>query len=472
MTGVAADLTALDMPADGDRTAALAAWSVSRRSDQLDARDVEQLERLILDHLGCVWGGSALPWGRALVDWAGDYVSAGNSPVVGAAQSASAPIAAMVNATAAHGMELDDTHDASLSHPGAGVIATALAVAAETGASGRELLNAIAVGYEVTGRVGMATGASILERGFHPTALFGGFGAATAAALLYGLDAQRLGDAWGLLLSMAGGSAQFSQDPRGTVVKRLHGGFGAKNGVVAAQLARRGISGPSGALDGHYGLINLFGSDDRLPENLEPPAGELLFHRLSLKPYPFCRLFHSTADALQEVLGELPARHMAGDIARIRVGGPAVLLSQHMLRRPTSMMAAQYSLPYTLGAIVDMGPYLLEPFEEDKLAEPRRLAIADRVECVADAEMQAAFPQHFGSWVEVEWTDGRRAKSTRLDSLGTPTHPLSREALLGKVEGLLAGAAAGVSAEELDGAIRRIYIEDSPAALLELLRRG
>ena len=422
---------------DTDLTRHMATWACEQRFDNLGSETVEQLERLLIDHLACACGGAYLPWGRGLVNWAAPYAGTGESQVIGSTMRTSAPIAAFLNATAAHGMELDDTHDASLSHPGAAVMATALAVGADTNATGEDILTAMAVGYEMTCRAGMATGASILEFGFHPTALFGGFGACAVAARLYGLDRQGLEDAWGLLLSMIGGSAQFSQDPRGTVVKRLHGGFGAKNGILAAQLARQGLSGPSRALDGRFGLLSLFGQGDSLPEKLDPDDGApLAVHRISLKPYPCCRLFHSTIDAAREVLGELPYSDIDA-IDAIHVGGPNVLPEQHMIRRPTSMMAAQYSLPYSMAAAFESGPYDIGAFDEESLAHPVREAIADKVTCVADATMQAAFPEHFGTWIDIRFVDGSSKRVDKLDSYGTPSAPMSIADIVGKADGLL-----------------------------------
>ena len=184
-------------------------------------------------------------------------------------------------------LEFDDTHDESLSHPGAPVIATALAAGTATGAAGEAVIAAIIAGYEVMARAGMAAGAAdVIEHGFHPTALFGGFGAATAAAKLYGLDATEMVQAWGLVLSAAGGSMQFSQDASGTTVKRLHAGYGAQHGTMAAEHARLGIAGPAQAFDGRYGLCALFGLNPQ-PELLEREAGgPFQIHRISLKPYP------------------------------------------------------------------------------------------------------------------------------------------------------------------------------------------
>lgn len=439
----------------GTLTSALAEWACGFRYEELSAQQQERLQVLLLDHLACVARGSRLPWGEGLKQWATSYGGSGNATVVGSALRAAPHVAGLLNATAAHGMEFDDTHDPSLTHPGAGVIATALAVAEDTDADGREVLAAITVGYEVTARVGIATGASIMERGFHPTALFGGYGAAAAAARLYGRDARALESAWGLLLSMTGGSMQFSQDPQGTTVKRLHGGYGSFHGILAAQLVGHGIEGPAGAVDGRYGMTKLFGGEDCAPHVLRRSSTEkLAIEEISLKPYPSCRLFHSTIDALREALGELPCD--PGEITSITVGAPSVVALQHMMRRPTSMMAAQYSLPFVVAAAIVKGPYSDGAFEPAALSDPGVLSVADKVHCVHDAGMEAAFPRHFGSWAEVEKRDGQRARADRLDSYGTPALPMPIEATRAKASSLFEAAGLRVALPELMNAISRL----------------
>lgn len=414
-----------------DRTRQLAEEVAGLTPDRLSARDLAQLKRLVLDHLGVALRGSSLPWGAALQDWAKTYENTGPCVLLGTALAATAPVAALVNATAAHGLELDDTHDESCSHPGAVVIATALAIGVEQGRSGAEVLAAIAAGYEVMARAGVATGAGeTIEYGFHPTALFGGFGAATAAAKLYGLDAERIFRSWGLMLSMAGGSMQFVEDPQGTTVKRLHGGYGAQNGTIAAQFARLGIEGPAQALDGRYGLVRLFGRKPDLSRLAKAPGEELEIHRISLKAYPCCRQFHSTIDALREATDGF--RLDPADIRSIRVGGPAILTTQHMMRRPDSMMAAQYSLPFALAASLVVDPNAYESYGEDKWRDRAVLEVADKVEAILDADMERVFPRHFGSWVEVVTGDGRTRRSEVLDSYGTPARPMPEDALRDK----------------------------------------
>jgi 2-methylcitrate dehydratase PrpD len=458
-------------PDDTDLTLALAEEMNALTPDALSPEDVAQLRRLLLDHLGVCLRGSDLPWGRALTEWAGTYAGTGPCVIFGTDLQTTAPVAALVNATAAHGLEMDDTHDISVSHPGAPVIATALAVGAQEGRGGGEIMAAIAAGYEVMGRIGPATdGGNMIERGFHPTALFGGFGAATAAGKLYGLDAAGLCRAWGLMLSMAGGSMQFAHDPEGTTVKRLHGGYGAHNGTMAAQFARLGIDGPKQAFDGVYGLANLYGPSPQPDCLRRAPGAPREIHRISMKPYPCCRLFHSTIDALRETTDGLtmdPDR-----IAGIRVGGPVIMVTQHMMRRPTSVMAAQYSLPFALSASLITGPSAYESYAEDELDNAAVLALGDRVEAVQDDGLEDAFPAHFGSWVELTTTDGETRRADVLDSYGTPARPMPDDALRDKFEGLTMTVQPDLPLDKVYAAVEGFDALETPDTLTRLFARA
>ncbi len=447
-----------------DLTRALAEEITALGYDDLAPGDIGQVKRLILDHIGVCRRGAALDWAGQLAQWA-ESVGQGPCILFGRAQRVAPSMAAFVNASAAHGMELDDTHDESVTHPGAVVIATALAVGSAVGASGPAVIAAIVAGYEVMARVGMATGAgTMIEAGFHPTALFGGFGAATTAGKLHGLSADDMVRAWGLMLSTAGGSMQFSEDPHGTTVKRLHAGYGAHNGTMAAELARLGIAGPAQAFDGRYGLCALYGAQPD-PSRLSRTEGAPYeIHRISLKPYPCCRLFHSTIDALREVTDDFTTADSA--IATLRVGGPDIMVTQHMMRRPSSVMAAQYSLPFALGAALAYGPTRYDGYTEERLADSRILALADKVEAVADRAMQAAFPEHFGSWVELVDRDGTTRRADVLDSHGTPARPMSTEAIAEKVEGLLADLDDAPPVAILTDAVEALEREGGLAALL------
>ncbi len=459
----------MNAPQVEDRTRALADWVAGLGMADLGEADLAQLNKLILDHLGVCYRGAFLPWGAALQGYAETYRGTGKAVVFGSDLAVTPAVAALVNATCAHGLEHDDTHDEGMSHPGAIVIAVALAIAAEKGLGGDSVLPAIVAGYEVMARAGMACGPDIMHHGFHPTALFGGFGATTTAAKLFDLPAETIVEAWGLMLSMAGGSMQFSQDPHGTVVKRLHGGYGAHNGTMAAQLASLGIAGPAQAFDGTYGLLKLF-SGDADPTRLDRPAdAPYEIHRISFKPYPSCRLFHSTIDALREVTDDFSAAN--DDIEKIVVGGPAIFESQHMMYRPTSMMAAQYSLPFVLGAALVAGPYKEDAFAEANLGDRNVLDLCDRVSAVVDDKLDKAFPAHFGSWVEVTYKGGETRQKEVLDSYGTPANPMDDAALLEKFTGLVTGARPDFPVDQVDAMVRALPAADTVAPLTALFAK-
>jgi 2-methylcitrate dehydratase PrpD len=237
------------------------------------------------------------------------------------------------------------------------------------------------------------------------------------------------------VLSLAGGSMQFSDEEEGTTVKRLHAGYAAQNGVLAAEFAARGIGAPARALDGKYGFLALYAKEPKLSDLTIPAGAPLQIHRISFKPYSCCRLFHSLIDGLREVSDDFSVK--LESIARIDVRGPGVIFEQHMLRRPTSVMAAQYSLPFVVGATLVYGPHRYDSYREDKLADRAILSLADLVEGKADAEIEAHYPAQMGTSVEIVLADGTRRSAKVMDSRGTAANPLSTDALYEKAEGLV-----------------------------------
>ena len=248
--------------------------------------DVSQLQRLILDYATVTLCGSVQPWGRKMRTWAQTQNSVGPARLIGSGELSNASTAALTNGTSAHGYELDDTHEASSSHPGAVVISAALGVAAECGSNGYDILAAIAAGYEAMTRIGRAAvSQEVTERGFHATCLFGPFGAATAAAKLMELDVEGLARSWGLALSMASGSSQFAHEPQGTMVKRMHAGIPAMHGVIAAQLGKLEMTAPKNSLEGPLGFYHLYSENPNLDLLARKSGAALEIHNISFKPY-------------------------------------------------------------------------------------------------------------------------------------------------------------------------------------------
>ena len=219
----------------------------------------------IIDVVGIAVRASLLDTSRAVVGFAADQGSAPQATPIGAGQAMSAAEAAFVNGVLAHSLDYDDTHLPSILHPSASVVPASLAVAEWQGAPGPALVDAVAVGLEVTVRLGMggydgqARQSVYFERGQHATSICGAVGSAAAAARLLGADAQGIAHAMGIACSMASGIIEANR--AGGTVKRLHCGWAARAGVTAAQLAARGITGPPTAVEGRFGLFQAFLGD-------------------------------------------------------------------------------------------------------------------------------------------------------------------------------------------------------------------
>lgn len=449
-----------------DHTAALAQELVALTAERLSAPDRDQLARLVLDYCGVAIGGGTRASIAALHAWAERHRGTGPARILGTDIAASAEVAAFVNGAAGHSFELDDTHDPSMSHPGAVVIPAALAVAAETGGAGADVLAAVAAGYEAMARIGIAARAErVIATGLHPTAVFGVFGAAVAAGKLMGFSPEQVATAWGHALSLSAGSMQFCEESAGAEVKRLHAGYAARNGVLAAQMAAAGISAPARSLDGRYGFLALYGHDPDPAALGRMGARGLAIHDISIKPYACCRLLHSMIDGLRVATDGFAVPAEA--IAAITVRGPRKLKDQHMVTRPRTPMAAQYSLPFTVGAALALGPERFDAFEPANLSHAGILAIADRVTAEPDAALEASYPAHFGTEVEIAFADGRRRVERVLDSIGTPANPMPSDRLKDKARGLagprldppafdrLAAAVAGLAAARDVDALQR-----------------
>lgn len=407
--------------------------------EALASPDIEQVRRLVLDLLGVSIFGATMPWTKALVMWATEFRGVGAAPVISGGFRTSPQVAALVNGSAGHGYELDDTHNASMSHPGAVVIPAVLSAAAGSGATAIQVYAAVAAGYEAMARIGMASNApAVISRGFHPTSLFGAFGAAAGVGVLYGFDPATIGCAWGHALSLTGGSMQFSDEPAGTTVKRLHAGYGAQHGLLAASMAKAGIAAPARSLDGKYGLFALYGSTTNAELLKRPGSVPLQIHDISMKPYSCCRLFHSLIDALEEASDAFSLA--PDDVERIRVRAPAVVFDQHMLRRPRSVMAAQYSLPYVVGATLAYGSQRFDAYQESFFDDAKILALADKVEGTRDLDIERDYPARMGAAVELHLRNGARREAQVMDSRGTPARPLSTDAITAKGQALIDSA--------------------------------
>lgn len=450
----------------GSVTSALSRHLSGLCYERLPEHVVERAKDLILDHLGVGLYSASLPWSAIVRAQA---VADGGPPEAAlyGGKSVALRNAVMANATTAHGIELDDTHDESLSHPGAVVIPPCLALMQQQRLHGRQVIAAIVAGYDAQCRVGSAAGKPLILGGFHPTSSNGVFGAAGAAANLLGLAPLATQSALGIALSMASGVMQFSQDASGTMVKRLHAGIPAERGLFAAQLAQRGFAGPAAAIEGRYGFVRVFAGHSETGRVLADLGERFEIEAISVKLYACCRLFHALIDAIIECRDR--ERFGIDEIVSVIAFGPRLMFEQHMEYVPDSVMSAQYSLPYTVAATLLFDPKKPDVFGEAHFRRDDALRLAALVTAEHDVELEELCPVHFPAGVRIRLTDGRVVQQTVLDSKGTPARPLTRAAIVEKFRALSMPRINDAAVRSITDAVSALDADGGAECLVRIL---
>lgn len=422
----------------------------------------------LLDALGCGLFGSLQPWSMMLAEEMIAEGSAGDSSVIGHDARLSAPAAAMCNGLAIHGYELDDLIAGSIIHPAAAVIPAALATAEAEGAPGERLVLGIVAGYEIMHRVAVAIGVTPSRLGFHVTSLVAPVGAAMAAGMVMRLDAAQMTSALGLSCSAASGIKAFATGHGGGMVKRLHLGRGAEAGVRACHLARRGFSGPPFAIDGRFGLLEIYGGDTAAPERLTDGLGASWAIRdIWFKVYPICGWIQSVVQILSDLRGA--RAFVPADIAAVRVGVSSYAAANNGNPAPVDTMGAQYSIPFCAALALLGNPKDPDEYGQERLGDPAMRAVQSKVEVHVSAAAEAVYPDKFAADVELRLTDGSVMQMSVPECRGTPADPCSDEELEQKFM-ILAGKVLGKArARALAQAVSRVETLADPGALTGLL---
>lgn len=412
----------------------VARWVATLRHEAIPERTRAVARCAILDTLGCGIYGYRTPWAGMLLQWARAGGVKAESTVWGdASPTLRAADAALVNGTSAHAFELDDYHNAKL-HPGAVVVPAAIAMAEKTGADGGKLVTAIIAGYEVMIRTSLALNPSAARlRGWHLTGVCGPLGAAAACAVLLGLDAERTAWALGLAGTQGGGLWAFNAD--GTMSKRLHAGKAAHSGVLAAELAASGYTGPTQIYEFHDGGMLKAYSDASDPAPLTRDLGRI-YHldETAIKPYSCCGSTHAYIDAalaLRRQLGapwdpERPVRVGTSKVVDVQCG-----FDYH----PSTALNAQMSLRYTVAAALVHGQVLPPQFSDEAIKDARVVDVARRMELVADPKLDQLYPTHFTGWVAAR-DAGDWQRVDILDPSGSAASPMDGAGITEKFRGI------------------------------------
>jgi 2-methylcitrate dehydratase PrpD len=450
-------------------TTELSEFVAGIRLEQLPPEVVARARFLVLDLIGNIVRArhdaesttSFLAAARAL------GMVGGNAGVFGDLTRYTPPGAAFLNGALAHSLDFDDTHAPGSLHPGAPVIPAAIAAGEMAGASGASVLAAIIAGYEVTCRTALALPAKDhYDRGFHPTATCGAFGAAAAAARVFGLNADAVTGALGTALSQCAGSLEFLVN--GAWTKRFQVGWAACNGLVAATLVREGFKGAAEALEGRHGFLRAYAPNPR-PERVVHDLGRVFeLMATAVKPYPSCRYGHAGIDAAIALRTEHGLR--AEEIAAVTLGLPRagqMLIGEPAEKKadPRNVVDGQFSGPFVIACALATGEMGWDSYGLLQDTTVRRLL--PLIRCEVDSDIESQFPANMFGKLTVR-ARGQLFSRKVVVAKGEPGNFLTEIELRAKFAGLADAVLGTDRAARLADAVLALDRSAEVASLMRL----
>ena len=453
-------------------------YVVNARYEDLPKEVVEHTKRIVLDSLGVAIAGSGTASSKAARSVACEEAATPQATILRYGDKVTCASAAFVNCVFAHALDFND--DLAGCQLGAIAPPSALALGERIGATGKEIILAIVLGYDVMTRVADAANSQELYlRGFQPTALCGAFATAAIAGKLLNLDVNTLANAFGIAGSYAGGVVEFLK--HGTDTKRLHVGKAAHGGIVSALLAQYGMTGPITIFEGERGFFRAF-CGSFFPSKLVEDLGKRYdILDTSVKLYPFCDGNATPVEAALEIVRQerLPLQEIESIHARVKTFLVQYVIDYHGDRtrkfRPKTMLDAQMSLPYCMAlALLRDGQISVEDFIQGRYDDPEVLRLADKVDAEADPELDKIplRPMSMPSLVNIR-TRGGRTYTRRVDyQKGDPRNPFNEGDYARKFRAcVMPILGSGKTEEALDRILALDTLEDVKSLLAVLVAK-
>lgn len=450
----------------------LAAWATGVRLGVVPPEVVLATKLRILDILGAMLAGSetalAGKMRRVAAEAGGDAAS-----LVGSRDRAGLAMAALVNGTFAHVLEFDDSHVETGVHPTSPVLAAALPQAELLRLPGGQLIEAVLLGNEIACRLACVAPGMFHRHGFHPTGVFGIFGAVAALARLQGQAPRVLADALGLAGSMSAALMAAWED--GSESKSLHAGLAASDAVQAVALARHGVSGPGIVFEGRFGFFRAHVQDPGHGLHFAA-ATEALGRRwevlnIAAKVFPnghYIQPFTDSAATLRRRHGIAADTVAEVECAVADYMVPLICEPTAEKTQPRTPWHARFSLQHSMAELLVTGRLDKTSYTEASLRDPKITALRARVRHRVDEK--ASDRRKWSGDVTIRTTDGRTLHHRLEDMRGTPANPLGVEDIVAK---FCANAAGVIAPVAIDGCVEAVLaLEQVPdvAALVALLR--
>ncbi len=414
-------------------TKKLATFIVKTNLADMPPEVVTMTKRAMIDTIGVALAGSVHPAGKPIAAFVDKFAGIPASTVIGNRIRTCSPLAAMANGTLAHLLDYDDCKvGGTRGHASAVLIPTVLALGEELMASGKEVIQAYVLGIEAWSRMAGVVPEHLLLNGFHPTSILGTVGAAAAAAKLLRLTAEQTAIALGIAGSEAAGLIRNF----GTMTKPLHAGNAAKNGIMAALLAKEGFTASQNILEGETNFLQTFygngiGDVSKIAENLGSPYA-LISPALHVKQYPSCASTHRAVDAILY----LAKQHYIKpeEVESITCLSTPTAKTNLIYSSPRTALEGKFSMPFTVAAALTDRKFGLAQVTNEKVNEPavrdlmKRVTFSVHPDWVIGKDTRSTRPDV----VKVKLKNGKEYSHEVLTAKGMPQNPLSEVEILGK----------------------------------------
>ena len=401
--------------------ATLADYAIREQTSKLKPEVIHHAKRAVIDWYASLLPGSRVPPATLLEQALAEELDRGRARLA-SGRRATLRAAALINGAAAHAVEFDDIWRDAVYHPGAPVIAAALATAQSQEAGGEQFLRAVIVGYEISTRIGDAVMPSHYKY-WHTTGTVGCFGAAAAAATLLNCNREQFMNALGTVGTFAAGLQQAFRSE--AMSKPMHAAHAAESGVLAAMAAAKGVTGVHDIIEGEVGFGAAMSVQPDWSKATRGLGTDYHITRITFKNHGCCGHTFPSIDAVQVLKEKHQLDHK--HIRRIRIatyqGGLDVVNNYE----PEGDYQAKFSLPYVVAHALVYGPVRLDAYGPEKLGNPAIRELMKKTELVADPELSRSFPRQRAAKVEIELADGRRVSHFQETRKGDPEMPLTDE---------------------------------------------
>lgn len=440
----------------------LADFIVSLNFNDVPTNVVEHTKLCILDWFGATLAGANEKDAMMLAE-----LFKGSTPeeatVIGFGFKVPAYDAAYINGAVSHMVELDDVHREAIIHPGVPVIPAALALSEKFNVSGRALIEAVIVGYEVEIAVGKAVNPSHYKY-WHTTGTCGTFGAAAAASKVLKLMPSEVVNCLGIAGTHAAGLIEVF----GTSSKPLNPGRAARDGVMAALLAKVGFTGPRTILEGEKGFLKATSTESSYEKGFASLGLVYEITRNNFKRHASCGHTHAAIDAVLDIKNQFNFRPQ--DVIEVEVGtykDALEIVGKNY--EPKTPAEAKFSLPYCIAVAIIDGTVGLRQFTYDNL---RRSDISDlikRVRVYLDNQIDVLYPQKLGARVRIKVESGDIYEKIVESAKGSPENSLSRDELINKFIDLASLKMSIEKSKELARTIMKLERLSSISELIEVI---